>query len=264
MPKPAPSLTAFLALAALIIGAALAAMRERPRLQTRSPKPERLRVLPAGKQVAGTITDAPKPDPASRAILVGLAANLAPPVRSPPDGVPPVLRDLLARVPRPDYWRDPIDPSCPVTWAHEATHGMTAELSRGGGRWVMYLLDGRAVVFKSQPAVTIGQVAATVPAHQRGPIFDLYLVKQRKDWDREPLYLLDEWNCYVHGTVARRQAGLKTRKETEQYAAEMERYCRAMLALVEDREPDYPDMSVLRSFIEWQSSRFDDLTGVLP
>jgi hypothetical protein len=264
MPKPAPS--AIVALAMLTLGAALTAWRERPpsfsRYHANQPQ-DKPRKAAGGKLVAGTITELPAVSPASDAFLRLVAKGVAPPVRRPPAGVPPALADLLSRVPRPEYWRDPTDPSCPVTWAHEATHGMTAELSRSG-RWVIYLLDGMAVEFAGHPSVTIGQVAASVPAHQRGQVFDLYLVQQRRDWDREPLYLLDEWTCYVHGSIARRQAGLERREETERYAAEMERYCRAMLSLVERRQPDYPDLGKLREFIAWQSNRLDDLTAVLP
>jgi|GEM_PF-2014241 len=267
MPKqPAPSLSLAAGIVVLAFGAALAAFRERPAPFSRQrdkPPVGATRAGVGGKTVAGTMVAPPIPPRPSEWFLAGSAAVVASPVRQPPRGVPPALADLLSRVPRPDYWRDPTDPSCPVTWAHEATHGMTSELSRGG-RWVMYLLDGRAVAFSAQPAVTIGQVAASIPPHERGPIFDLYLVKQRKDWDTEPLYLLDEWNCYVHGTIARRQAGLEKRGETERYAIEMERYCRAMLATVEKRVPTYPDLALLRDFIEWQSRRFDDLTAVLP
>lgn len=228
MPKRAAP--AFIA-AGLILGAAPAALRGRPP------------VFPV--------------EPAGGSVLRLVEAD-APAVRRPPAAVPPALADLLSRVPRPEYWRDPVDPSCPVTWAHESTHGMTSELS-AGRRWSMYLLDGKAVEFDGQPAVTIRQVAAAIPPADRGPIFDLYLVKQAGDWNEEPLYLLDEWNCYVHGSIARRQAGLATRQETERYAAEMERYCRAMLGVVEKLDPDYGDLDQLRAFIRWQADRFDAL-----
>jgi hypothetical protein len=263
-----PTPSAVLAIAALALGAALAAMQGRPpglSRQRDNPPATAPRASIGGKTVAGTITTLPAGNRPSWGILDGLVTGVAPPVRRPPQGVPPVLADILARVPQPEYWRDPTDPSCPVTWAHEASHGMTSLLSRGD-RCGLYLLDGRAVMFGAQPRVTIGQVAADVPPHQRGPIFDLYLVKQRRDWDKQPLYLLDEWNAYVHGTMARRQAGMRTRGETERHAAEMEAYCRAMLGTVERRDPDYAYLLPLRDFIEWQSNRFDSLTagGVLP
>jgi hypothetical protein len=201
---------------------------------------------------------APAPTRATGAGL-GLVAGVAPPVRPSPVAGPPALVDLLSRVPRPFYWRDEAEPGDLVTWAHEATHGMTGEVSAGG--YGLYLLEGRAIVFKNHPRVTIGQVAAMVPQPERGDIFDLYLVKQRGDWDREPLYLLDEWNAYVHGTLTRRQTGQGNRQETERYASEMERYCRWLVKAVERFDPAYPELNRLRAFVEWEADRFAAITG---
>ncbi len=203
----------------------------------------------------------PRTPPADPWPALGLIQGAAPAVRHPPVSGPPVLADVLSRVDRPTYWRDPQDPDCPVTWAHEATHGLSGIVSPGCGGCGLYLLDGRAIQFSRHPQVTIGQVAAAIPAAERGDIFDLYLVKQRADWDREPLYLLDEWNAYVHGAMARRQAGMTTRQETERYAAEMERYCRRMVEVVEHRDPQYPDLDRLRAFVEWESKRFANVIG---
>lgn len=182
-------------------------------------------------------------------------------MRSAPVAGPPILVDVLSRVPRPNYWRDPSDPGCVVTWSHEATHGLSTVAAAGRGRFAVYVGDGRAWVFEKQPAVTIGQVAASVPAGDRGPIFDLYLVQQRRDWDREPLYLLDEWNAYVHGSLARRQAGVKDRQETERHALEMERYCRRMLDVVKANDPTWPELGRLSAMIEWQSARFSKIVS---
>jgi hypothetical protein len=72
--------------------------------------------------------------------------------------------------------------------------------------------------------------------------------------------LLDEWNAYITGTIARRQLGWEKRSETEDFAREMERYCRVMLSVVKKRDPDYADIQNLSNFIEWQSDRFASLT----
>jgi hypothetical protein len=50
--------------------------------------------------------------------------------------------------------------------------------------------------------------------------------------------------------------GLVERQETERYAAELERYCRAMIALAAKVDPDYPDAAKLAAFIEWNAARF--------
>jgi hypothetical protein len=168
---------------------------------------------------------------------------------------PPVLADVLARLPDPEYWRDQTDPGDLVTWTHEGTHGACVRLPKVPGAHAIYLLDGRGVSLR-HPRLTIGDVARSIPADKRGRIFDLYLVEQRRDWDREPIYLVEEWVAYVHGTFARRQLGLTRREETESHARELEGYCRAMLALADRVDPDYPDRDKLAAFIEWNAARF--------
>jgi hypothetical protein len=185
--------------------------------------------------------------------------GVAPVVRRSPVTGPPVLCDILSRVPTPTYWRDEREPDDLVTWAHEATHGMTGVVKGKG--YGLYLLDGKAVVFDAHPRVTIGQVAAMVPEADRGQVFDLYMVKQRADWNAEPLYLLDEWNAYVHGSLARKQLGQKSRQETERFAREMERYCRCLVTAVELLDPGYRELPALQAFVEWQSQRFDSIAN---
>lgn len=169
--------------------------------------------------------------------------------------LPPVLVDVLSRVDRPYYWRDPSDLGDLVTWAHEATHAMTSQV-RGRNGFTLYVLDGRALAFASHPSMTLGQVAADIPPAERGQLFKHYLVEQRRDWDAEPLYILDEWNSYIHGSICRRQAGWEKRAETEKFAREMERYSRQVLASARKRDPHYTEMPQLEAVIEWQAERF--------
>ena len=202
------------------------------------------------KAAAPTAPAAKSPAPARLEFVRGPSV-----VRVPPGGHPPVLSDCISRLPNPAYWRDQTEPTDLVTWTHEGSHGVSVRLPRVQGSHAVYLLNGLSVYLR-HPNVTIGQVAATIPAKDRGRIFNLYMVEQRRDWDREPIYLVEEWVCYVHGTFARRQLGLVQRQETERHAAEMERYCRAMLALAARLDPDYPDAAKLAAFIEWNAARF--------
>jgi hypothetical protein len=36
----------------------------------------------------------------------------------------------------------------------------------------------------------------------RGKIYDLYLREQLRDWEKQPLYIADEWTAYINGTIA--------------------------------------------------------------
>jgi len=175
----------------------------------------------------------------------------------------PVLADVISRLPDPNYWRDQTAPNDLVTWTHEGSHGVCVRLPRVKGSHAIYLLDGKSIHIR-HPKVTIGEVAASVPAKDRGRIFQLYMVEQRRDWDKEPIYIAEEWTCYIHGTLARRQYGIKLRSETESHSLEMERYCRAMLALAKRKDPTYPDAEKLAAFIEWNSARFREFQKVEP
>jgi hypothetical protein len=185
--------------------------------------------------------------------------GICPPLRKPTPQKCDVLTDLYCRLENPHYWADPTEPGDLVTWAHEMNHGVSNRLHASTVKHGIYVGNGNGIVLR-HPEITIEQVANTVPKNQRGPIYKLYMVEQRKDWNKSPIYLLDEWNAYITGTIARRQLGWEKRSETEDFAREMERYCRVMLAVVKKRDPDYPDLQHLSNFIDWQSDRFASLT----
>lgn len=184
--------------------------------------------------------------------------GLAPVVRAAPPGYIPILRDAFSRLPDAERFRCPIEPGDFITWAHEAHHGVTAKVCPPGG-YGIYCGDGRSVIFRSHPKVTIGEVAASIPKADRGAIYALYLVEQRRHWDRQPLYLCDEHGSYVVGSIARQQLGWTRRQETERHAAEMGRYCRAMLALAKRNDPSWPEMRKLERLLDWQDARLAEV-----
>jgi hypothetical protein len=187
--------------------------------------------------------------------------NICPPLRKPTPQKCEILTDLYCRLEKPHYWADHREPDDLVTWVHELTHGASNRLQASTIKHGIYLGSGKGIILK-HPKVTIEQVARQVPNNQRGPIFQLYMVDQPKGgWNDSPIYLLDEWNAYIAGTIARKQLGWDKRGETVTFAREMERYCRTMLAVVEKRDPDYPDLKNLDGFIEWQSDRFNQIVN---
>jgi len=185
--------------------------------------------------------------------------DVCPPVRKPTPQKCEILTDLHCRLENPNYWRDHKEPGDLITWAHEMNHGVSNRLHASTTKHGIYIGDGKGIVLK-HPKVTIEQVARAVPKEQRGPIFKLYMVEQPKGgWNNSPIYLLDEHNAYITGALARKQLGWGIRKETEDFAKEMERYCRVMLSVVKKSDPEYPDLQHLSNFIDWQSERFDQI-----
>jgi hypothetical protein len=221
---------------------------------TRQPQPQLAAPFPEPPPAPVKLVSVLKP--AGPEFLTGAC----PPLKAPKAKAAPILTDLYYRVPNPEYFKDQTEPGDLVTHVHELTHGVSNRLHATSKAHGIYLLEGRGIVIK-HPKVTIEQVANAVPDSQRGKIFDLYLVKQRKDWNSSSAYLLDEWNAYIHGAIARRQLGLQARKETEDFAREMERYCRILVQQVKRLDPSYPDMDKLVDFVEWQSDRFNKIVS---
>jgi hypothetical protein len=183
-----------------------------------------------------------------------------PPLSRPSPKAIPVLTDLYYRVKNPNYFADPREPDDLVTHVHELTHGVSNRLHASTIKHGIYLLDGKGIIL-NHPKVTIEQVAHSVPKSERGRIFDLYMVQQRKDWNDSPIYLLDEQNAYIHGAIAHQQLRLgKKREETFAHAREMEGYVNHLVKVIEKRDPDYPDMDKLKAFVAWQSNRLKSIS----
>lgn len=185
-----------------------------------------------------------------------LVSGVCPPIREPLQGkYPPILKELYSRVDNPHRFRDPTDPTDLVTWTHELTHGASNQVWNKKGKQGLYMLDGKGVIL-THPNITMEQIARSIPVEKRGKIYQLYLVDQRRWWNDSPIYICDEWLAYTHGAIAHRQMGwVDRRKDTYQSAREMEVYVREMVKVIEQRDPDYPELVQLKRFVEFQSSR---------
>lgn len=131
----------------------------------------------------------------------------APRLRPAPRGVTPFLADVESRLP-PESGTQYRDKSR-VTWCHETTHGVHAALRIRYGKPAFYPGDGRCALVDAPP-LTLTEVAAAVPPQLRGGRYQVYLVSQRRDWDREPLYVWDEWVAYNNGTTTGIEEGGRT------------------------------------------------------
>ncbi|MFO0926225.1 MAG: hypothetical protein U0736_04180 [Gemmataceae bacterium] len=159
-----------------------------PQQPPRSPRPAAQPVRPVVQPVSGS-----NGLPGDRVAWVE-----APRLRAAPTGVTPFLADVESRLPPSSgmQYRD----KSRVTWCHETTHGVHAALRIRHGKPAFYVGDGRCALVDSLP-LTLTEIAAAVPPQFRGGRFQVYLVSQRKDWDREPLYVWDEWVAYNNGTT---------------------------------------------------------------
>jgi hypothetical protein len=167
--------------------------------------------------------------------------------------VGPFLADIESHLP-PDLgtrYRD----RDRITWCHETTHGVHAALR------IRYRLDafypggGRCALVEA-PAITLGDVAAAVPAQLRGNRYPTYLVKQRRDWEHEPLNVWDEWVAYDNGTTTGIEEGGRGGPGMSDDAVaclEMSGYALAVSAAA--RQKGAPVSDQFREFLAWELRR---------
>jgi hypothetical protein len=176
----------------------------------------------------------------------------APALRAAPAGVGAFLAGVESRLP-PEMgtrYRD----SNRVTWCHETTHGVHSALRLRYRQPAFYPGDGRFALVEP-PAVTLGEVAAAVPEPLRGTRYQLYLVRQRRDWERDPLYVWDEWVAYDNGTTTgiEESARAGTGASDDAVAClEMSGYA---LAVAAARRKGVPLSEQFREFLAWELRR---------
>ncbi len=136
-----------------------------------------------------------------------------------------------------------------ITWVHEGTHGINADLRNKFRRPGFYVLNNRAILLKEEPRTTLTRVSRLVPVSLRGGVYNLYLIESRQWWENEPSYVWDEFVAYTNGADARRQLHIRGRQETIRYMLEFIVYssCVTKSAKSSDKQ--------IRSFLMWQVER---------
>ena len=171
-----------------------------------------------------------------------------------------VLNDIDSHMPAGHQYRD----GNKITWAHETTHGINADVRnkhyQPNQRRVnaFYVLNDRAAVI-TEPPITIAQMADMVPQDLRGPSYQLYLVQQRRDWNNEPLYLMDEWTAYTNGTECGRELNAQGWDFELLQAHNFNVYCLYLAKAIQERCPDYDDKQ-FKAYLMWNMARVFRLT----
>ena len=177
----------------------------------------------------------------------------APPLRAAPAGVGAFLADVESRLP-PELGTRYRDRSR-VTWCHETTHGVHSAL-RNRYHLPAFYPGGGQFALVEPPAVTLGEVAAAVPVHLRGSRYQTYLVQQRRDWDRDPLYVWDEWVAYDNGTTTGIEEGGRSQVGSSDDGVaclELSGYALAVAAAA--RRKGVPVSDQFRAFLAWELRR---------
>jgi hypothetical protein len=177
----------------------------------------------------------------------------APALRPAPAGVGPFLADVESRLPPAmgTTYRDPQR----ITWCHETTHGVQAALRIRHRLPAFYPGGGRCALVEP-PALTLGDVAAAVPARFRGTRYNLYLVTQRRQWERDPLYVWDEWVAYDNGmTTGLEESGRPSFGASDDAVACIELSGYALAVAAAARRAGAPVSPAFRAFLAWELRR---------
>ncbi len=174
-------------------------------------------------------------------------------VSDPQMGV--ILGDIESHLPKGHQYSD----RNKMTWAHEGTHGINAEIrlkvygSNMDNFNAFYLLQDRSIVLK-EPSVTISDVAKEVPSELRGPSWGLYMVDQALIWNDRPLYLMDEWVSYTNGAEAGKELNVRGWYYELLQAHNFNVYC-LYLAMVMQRDVSNYDDTEFKKFLMWNTDR---------
>jgi hypothetical protein len=173
----------------------------------------------------------------------------------------PFLTDLETHLPA-QYGKQYQAPDL-VVHAHETSHGIHAHLRNQYALKrqrvnCFYVGQNQAAVL-AEPNVKLSQVAALVPDPLRLGRFKLYLVRQQKDWENEPLYVFDEWVAYGNGAragIEMAQKGLYATDKNDAVFAllELNVYAVYTALAVEKHDRGY-DRTPLTEFLAWNLKR---------
>lgn len=148
--------------------------------------------------------------------------------------------DIINRSDRPylQYDRD--------TQAHETTHGINSRLRNETREKdnAFYLVQGNKAIRFLEPNIKKSIVAQYVPEDLRHNRFKTYVTGQTA-WENEPLYLIDEWVCYINGamvaveSVNNGKMHISTTQDLMKGQLEFAVYCTALYKAIQEHDPQY-------------------------
>ena len=150
------------------------------------------------------------------------------------------------------------------TDAHESTHGIHSYLCNNknpvGDRSYYWLYPGQNKAVKiKEPNFTIADIAKIVPDSLKKSRFQLYLVQQRRYWDKEPIYLWDEWVAYCNGAecgieLMNKKSYKPGKNDSSWGVLEFNVYATYVAIAQKKHDPNYDNKQLLE-FLAWNLER---------
>lgn len=145
------------------------------------------------------------------------------------------------------------------TNAHETTHQINAQIRNSlGTNYNAFYVGNNKSFAAIEPSIRKGQVAEFIPNSLRFVRFNLY-VSGQTEWDKQPLYLIDEWISYLNGSKVDIE-DLENKRYSEGWQdsvsgpLEFSIYCVALAMTIEKYDPSYWNSEKgqeLKRFINW-------------
>lgn len=148
------------------------------------------------------------------------------------------------------------------TWAHETTHGIHSwlnnNMSKGQNVYHLYVGKDKAAAIK-KPKFKIENVANLIPKSMQQSRYNLYLVKQRGDWNNEPVYLWDEWVAYCNGAecgieLVKKGTYKPSKNDANWGVLEFGVYATYVAIAQQKYDPNYDNKQMLE-FLAWNLDR---------
>lgn len=153
-----------------------------------------------------------------------------------------------------------------IIWAHETTHGIAGDIRMGHPESALingfYCLEDRACVMYL-PKTRCSKIANLVPIELRGSSYDLYMIKQSKIWDDNPLYIFDEWVAYTNGAACAKELKAPGLCLELLQAHNFNVYSICLAMLVKKECPNYDDKQ-FKAFLMWNIERTYNLLEPTP
>jgi hypothetical protein len=150
----------------------------------------------------------------SEPVLAAAEVEYVPRLWEPPASFPATLRDVASRLPPGTDAKD----ADLVTYAHEGTHFLSQGRQESHG---IYMGKGLRV-YVPVPRLRTSDVFDAQPPERRTSIWQTYRDQGNTEyWRYRPTMVLDEWNAYRMGCLARSELALKTRAETIRHCVTM-------------------------------------------
>jgi hypothetical protein len=150
-----------------------------------------------------------------------------------------------------------------ATRCHESTHVLDSKISNAHvGSRGFYVGNGRAMLL-AKPRATLSAVARRVTKYRNINEYQLYLVKAQQWYEHDPLEVLEEFNAYCNDLQCQRERHMGW-QGTEDRCTWFSHWADCMVETVKEQDPNYRDLDMLVSFVEWEKDRAQKLIDSQP